>query len=126
MTLIEQLREPYEMYNRVMLNIMSSMETLSEIKLFSGYVDSDGNKICNGDTVTYLDYHSDNMTGIVTYGEYADGEQYIDNVHCGWYIKCNDIYEDTTTLPDAVKIGDIHIIENIRICLKPFKFYKHD
>jgi hypothetical protein len=27
---------------------------------------------------------------------------------------------------DSTECRSLHIIENIRICLKPFKFYKHD
>jgi hypothetical protein len=88
------------------------LDGLSEIRLFSGYVDSDGLKICQGDTVSYLAYEGVPATGTVKYGEYEDGERYMDNIHCGWYI-LNDKsvgYRLTTTLPDAVVAGNIHII----------------
>jgi hypothetical protein len=102
-TIIEQMRVPYEQYNRAMIKIMGE---LSKIQLFSGYTDSDGNKICQGDTVRYI-IHSDSSThvGTVMYGEYEDSECYMTCTHCGWYIKDEDPNIFTSTLPDAVQDG---------------------
>ena len=82
----------------------------------SGYIDSDGLKICAGDTLMFKDVgsgHDTFITGIVKYGEYADGEGYYNHVHCGWYIEVNNRWYDIVTLPDVMTSGDVHIISSI-------------
>lgn len=84
---------------------------MNRVIQISPYSDINGKNICEGDiirvTTTFIRKEVPPRISIVEvkFGEYADGEGYMTDTHCGWHTKAG-------TLPDIHSrseiIGDIY------------------
>lgn len=78
---------------------------MSRVTQISPYNDIHGKNICEGDIlrITKEHYRRDSTTiiSLVKFGEYADGEEYKNETHCGWFLSNGD------TLPDVYNNSEI-------------------